>query len=124
MGNGSLFTAKVGRDDAIKLLREWASRRTLIRLDFRGLLSAWAFRARLTEVTGDRLAMLSDDTYAELEFAFAPDGIRLEFGIGTFRNESPDDAAEYDRVLTIFIPVSKDPEHPETLTMIEVKEAN
>src|SRR5262245_54621379 len=120
MDDGMVLTLNTGRDDAIRLLREWADTRALIRLDFQFVRFACAFRARVIVLLPDHATLLSDDSFNELSLPLGQ--ADLEFGVGDFVNESPDDAATYGRCLAIFIPVSADPEHPETINLIEVKE--
>src|SRR5439155_25254051 len=97
---------------ALNLLRDWSERESLIRCYFSFIRFACCFRARIRVLLPERIEFLSDDTRTELSLPLAED---LEFGIGDFATESPDDAATYGRCLAIFIPVPNDPEHPETL---------
>jgi hypothetical protein len=114
-----VLTINTGRDDALLLLGSWMERRALLRCDFAFVRGAFSVRARIRALSAERVHLLSDDTFNELVIPLTPD---LQFGTGDFRRESPDDAATYDLCLAIFIPVPTDPERPETINIIEVRE--
>ncbi len=114
-----VLTVNTGRDDALLLLRSWAERGTLLRCNIAFARVAATIRVRIRALLPDRVELLSDDTYGEVIVPLKPD---LEFGTSDFRREAPDLATTYDIALTLFFPVLDDPDNPESLSFIEVKE--
>ena len=119
MRDGNLLTVNIGRDEAFTLLREWATKRTLLRCNVSFDRVALCVRARIRELTAARVELLSDDTRNEVVLPLSAD---VDFGTGTFRDEAPDDAATYGRFLSVFMPDPSNSESPENVTLIEVKE--
>lgn len=112
-----VLVVSTGRDGAFAQLRTWAEERALIRFDFRLIRFALCMRARIRELRADRIEFFSDDTFGEVSLPLGPD---LEFALGDFTKEPPDDAATYGKCLAIYIPVPNN--KPEEINLIEVKE--
>jgi len=120
MSDGKVLTTRLGREDAMLLLRGWAQDRTLLRCDVRFIRCACMFRGRIRALGPERVELLDDDILAE---AVIPLGSDVEFGTADFRRSSGDEAERYDIFLTIFIPVADAPEHPESITLTKFKDS-
>jgi len=70
---------RMGRDEALDLLRKWLAEGTLLRCNFDLLVFAATLRARVRDVAPDRLELLSDDATSEVVLPLRPD---FEFGYG------------------------------------------
>lgn len=109
---------RTGRTEAIDLLRKWFSERALIECDFSFSEFATCLRGRIMAVSDEHLHILSDDTFSELEL---PLRANLEFGYGE-PLDFPDEAAEFESGLVIFLTPPSPIREPDTISLLKVKD--
>ena len=68
-------------------------------------------------VSDEALHILSDDTFSELSLPLRAD---LKFGYGEPR-DFPDEAAEFESALVIFLTFPLPTHEPDTITLLKVK---
>lgn len=110
----------LGRAEALTLLREWFTKRSLVRCEFEFSRFAACLRARIIVLSPDRVALFSDDTFCELVI---PLGADVTFAFGDFKTAPPDEAATYGRVLNVFFPTKDRPNDPDMIGFLEVKDS-
>lgn len=114
-----VLTVRTGRPEAFALLKEWHSNHSLLRFDLSFVRFAAAIRVRIRAFEPDKVEFISDDSFNEVSLPLAAD---VEFGLGDFATEAPDEADTYGRCLGIYIPVDGAPDNPEVIAIMEVKE--
>lgn len=95
---------RVGRSEAVDLLRKWRSESALLRCDLMFGMLAAVFRARVVFADSGMVKLLSDDTFSEMALPLSPD---MEFAYGEPR-DFPEDARIYESVLVLRLPGTDD----------------
>ena len=108
---------EANRTEALDLLRKWFSERALLRCDLGFSDFAACLRGRIMAVSDERLHILSDDTFTELEL---PLRASFAFGYGEPR-DFPDEAAEFESTLVIFLTFPLPTREPDTISLLKVK---
>jgi hypothetical protein len=109
---------RIGRDDAIAMLKTWAADKALLRCETHFGSVASFFRARAREASDTRFWAVADDSEAELVLAIGPD---FTFRYTDMR-DSPGEEREFERLLMVFCPYEGDPGDADSFVLAEIKE--
>ena len=106
---------KIGRPEAIDLLRKWEEEKTLIECVMEFPSFSTRLRARVSKVEPSRLRLMSDDTTSELALNLEP---WLQFGYGDTRGLEAAD--EFEGILVIFFRMGEGAEPSDRISLSEV----
>jgi hypothetical protein len=106
---------RAGLEEALVMFRVWQSDRALLRCDFLLTKFAACLRARVIDVSDDKVRLLSDDSFSEVVL---PLSAELDFEYADSR-DFPEEVAVFKRGLVVFFP---GPRKPDKVLFLEVIE--
>lgn len=109
---------RAGRSEALDIFNKWLTERTLLRCDLLFLEFAACFRGRIVSLTDDRVRVLSDDTFSELDLPLTPE---LNFGYGEPR--SGPENLEFSGTLIVFMAELPPTGDVDTVCFLEIVES-